>query len=1226
MSSRCRLIADASATPEKSGIADYSAELVPQLARFYDVEVIVAQERVSAPWIEANLPLRSLDWFEAHADQFDRLLYHFGNSPMHRHMFALLERHPGIVVLHDFYLCNVLHHLEHTGYLPGAFGRALYHAHGFFAFADRQAIGLAPAVWKYPCNKAVLDQASGVIVHANYPRQLASQWYGPHSVAKWRTLPLLRGKDGAVERAAARRALGLAADAFVVCAFGMLGPTKLNDALLDAWLASPLAADPACRLIFVGANDPGAYGAKLLRQLAGSAGAGAAITGFVSHDDYARHLAASDAAVQLRTQSRGETSAAILDCLLHGVPTIANAHGSSAELPDAVLCKLPDQFTQGELVDALVRLRTSAKLRAALSASALDYIEREHAPEAVGRQYHAAIEDLAGRDQRARLARALVALAPAAADLTELALAVGANAPREGPRQLLVDISALVRSDLKTGIQRVVRSVLKALLEAPPAGYRVEPVYSAGAGAPYRYARHYMAGELGAGELGLDDAPVDAGPGELFLGLDLFTHGTCQNQARLQHMRARGVQVYFVVYDILPLLRPAAFPAGAEADFQAWLPTVAAVSDGLVCISRVVADDVARFLEARPAPARRPLRLGYFHLGADIAASIPSAGLPEAAEQILEQVAARPSMLMVGTLEPRKGHAQALAAFELLWAEDVPVNLVIVGKAGWMVEALVARLRQHPARGSKLFWLEGASDEMLLKLYGAAACLLAASEAEGFGLPLIEAAQHALPIVARRLPVFQEVAAEHAYYFDASNAPELAAALRAWLALRRDGAAPGSAALPWLDWNESTAELRNCIIEQRWYRTLFPAAPCEPDEPADPDEPCEPAEPAEPPAGAGQRQLLVDVSAIVRNDLHTGIERVVRAQLGALLHQRPAGWRVEPVYLSDAGGSWHYRYARRYARELFGAAARGGPDSAFEPAAGDLLYCPDFCPDALLEAAAQGLYAQWRARGVQLNFLIHDLLPISQPAFFPEPAAALHARWLGALAAHADRLICISQAVADELAQWLRAAQVARTPSIAVLHHGADLEATAPSAGLPPDAEATLAHLAEGATFLMVGTLEPRKGHLQALRAFEHLWRAGSTARLVIVGREGWHGLPEHQRRTIPHLLHRLRHHPERGQRLFWLADISDEYLQRLYQGADCLLVASEGEGFGLPLIEAARAGLPILARELPVFREVAGQAATYFSGLDAADLAAALGRWLALREQGATPAPGALP
>ena len=1198
--------------PERSGIADYSAELVPELARYYDIDLVVSQAQVNDPWIEANLPLRSVEWFDAHAQDYDRVLYHFGNSPMHQHMFGLLERHPGIVVLHDFYLGNIVHHLEHTGYAPGAFQQALYHSHGFAAFADQRKIGVNASVWKYPCNKALLDQASGVIVHARYPAQLAEQWYGSSGVAKWRTLPLLRARHPGGERAAARAALNLAPTDIVVCSFGLLGPTKRNDALLAAWLASPLAQDPNCRLVFVGAPDPGAYGRDFARQIEqASCARPVEVTGFVEHDVYRSWLAAVDCAVQLRIQSRGETSAAILDCLLYGVPAIANAHGSSAELPDDVLVKLADDFSSAELAAALALLRDDAGLRAALSKRAGDYIDAGHSPAHVGRQYVAAIEHFAGAGG-ADLPAAIARIAPPDADLADVARAIGANARPHGPRQLLVDISAMVQFDLRTGIQRVVRSVLKALLEDTPAGFRVEPVYSAGGGAPYRYARRYMADMLGIEGWQLDDAPVDALQGDLFLGLDLATHGTRLNEARLQQFRNRGVQIYFVVYDILPILKPQMFPPSAEADFQAWLPMIARVADGLVCISRAVADEVADYLAALEAPQRRPLQIGWFHLGADIDSSEPSAGLPAAANDILAQLAAHPSVLMVGTLEPRKGHAQALAAFELLWARGVDVNLVIVGKQGWMVESTVARLRQNPRAGKQLFWLEGASDEMLLKLYGSAQVLLAASEGEGFGLPLIEAAQHGIAIIARDLPVFREVAGEHAYYFDGEAPEALADALWAWLRLQADGEAPLSTGMPWLTWSAATAQLRSCLLQQRWHRTLYHSEAVETVEAVEAPLPA--------PAAGAVRQLLVDVSAISRADLQTGIERVVRAQLHALLVNPPPGWRVEPVFLNFEAGQWRYRYAREYAERVLAGAGGTLEEYVVSVTPGDVLYSPDYFPEGVTGAAAQGLYAQWRAAGVEVNFLIHDLLPLLRPEFFPERAEQVHRRWLGAIAANADRLVCISYAVAEQTAAWLDAAGNPQPVSIAVLHHGADLAASVPSAGLPADIEATLSQLATAPVFLMVGTIEPRKGHLQALSAFEQLWREGSDAMLVIVGKEGWTGLPENQRRTIPHVVHRLRHHPELGKRLLWLSGISDEYLERLYGVADCLLAPSEGEGFGLPLIEAAQCGLPILARDLPVFREVAREHASYFSGLAPADLARAINAWLALDADGQAP------
>ena len=203
---------------------------------------------------------------------------------------------------------------------------------------------------------------------------------------------------------------------------------------------------------------------------------------------------------------------------------------------------------------------------------------------------------------------------------------------------------------------------------------------------------------------------------------------------------------------------------------------------------------------------RRPA-VHWFHLGADLEHSAPSTGWPEAYAKVTDATDARPTFLMVGTLEPRKGHAQALTAFEALWADGHALNLVIVGKSGWLVDDLIERIRSHPENGTKLFWLNGASDECLEDLYGRATCLLAASEAEGFGLPLIESARRGLPILARDLPVFREVAGSAAYYFADNGDVGLSVSIARWLLLYEEGKAPTPDALAWLTWQQSASQL-----------------------------------------------------------------------------------------------------------------------------------------------------------------------------------------------------------------------------------------------------------------------------------------------------------------------------------------------------------------------------------------------------------------------------------
>ncbi|MYN39725.1 glycosyltransferase [Duganella sp. FT109W] len=381
-------------------------------------------------------------------------------------------------------------------------------------------------------------------------------------------------------------------------------------------------------------------------------------------------------------------------------------------------------------------------------------------------------------------------------------------------RQLLVDLSVLVHQDDHSGIQRLARNLLQALQAAPPAGYVIAPVYDAGG--YYAYAEQLAPAADGAARA------IQVRAGDIFLGLDLCPDQLPHNRAVLDDLRRHGVRLYFVVYDLLPLLMPAMFIEGAAPWFARWLDTVAATADGLLCISHTVADELCGWLEQQRIARAGTLRVAAFPLGADFehdpAAALPAHTAVSAEEQrVLDQLALAPTLLMVGTLEPRKMHHAALDAFEQLWAAGTPAQLVIVGKPGWMTETLAARIEAHPERGQRLFWLRHAGDATLRQLYRRSTALLAASAGEGYGLPLIEAAHHGLPIIARDIPVFREVCGDHAWYFD-GDAATLAAALTEWLVLHAAGRAPASAALPRHDWADSARALSSLLLDEQGWR------------------------------------------------------------------------------------------------------------------------------------------------------------------------------------------------------------------------------------------------------------------------------------------------------------------------------------------------------------------------------------------------------------------------
>lgn len=373
------------------------------------------------------------------------------------------------------------------------------------------------------------------------------------------------------------------------------------------------------------------------------------------------------------------------------------------------------------------------------------------------------------------------------------------------PKQLFVDISELVHQDAKTGIQRVVRSVLAEFLENPPTGFRVEPVY-ARVDQGYRYARQFTWRVAGGNIPKGPDEPIVANKGDVFLGLDLQPHVVLRQEDFYAYLQAVGVKTHFVVYDVLPILMPHYFPKGTAKIYRQWLATLAQAT-GVMCISRAVAAELTDWLKQHDPARLSTSKIGWFHLGADVSSSLPSKGLPITATIVFEKLRQRPTFLMVGTLEPRKGHAQTLQAFEQLWHDNMDLNLVIVGKQGWMMEDLCNRICLHKEYTHRLFWLDRISDEYLEQIYAASTCLIAASEGEGFGLPLIEAAHFNLPLIVRDIPVFREVAEDHAFYFSGTNHNILALAVADWLQLFAEGNAPSSVNISRLTWKKSTEDL-----------------------------------------------------------------------------------------------------------------------------------------------------------------------------------------------------------------------------------------------------------------------------------------------------------------------------------------------------------------------------------------------------------------------------------
>lgn len=509
--------------PDRSGIADYSAELLPHLIKHYRVEVVRTSEDVSDHWIASTIPIRSVAWFLENATQFERVIYHFGNSVFHGHMFELIEKIPGVLVLHDFFLNDLLRAMDANHQQSGLLARHLYESHGYKALRQsEEPTAKSDTSVEFPCSGQPISSSLGVIFHSQYAASLAAQWYGLKP-AFYAIAPLARSSELMPDRGKSRARLAIKEEDFVVCSFGIVDPRKLHHHLVDAWLESDLAKDPQCQLLLIGEYPINDYGNKLKRLIGEHPYGGTIrIVGWVGADDYQSYLAAADVGVQLRTSARGETSAAVLDCMNHGLATVVNANGSMAELNEACVLKLPDMFSQEQLVSALERLWRDQELRSNISRNAQQEVRLRHNPQVCSESYSEAIERF--YSSAPAMAYSLPNMigtirdgSPLASDFIALAQCIEDSYPLPCKQhQVLIDITHFLGTEHGSTRHSLLVNALSNCLSGCPRGWRVEPVYTIDE-SPYRYARRFTGELLDLSQVPLDDTSVRCKAGDILV-------------------------------------------------------------------------------------------------------------------------------------------------------------------------------------------------------------------------------------------------------------------------------------------------------------------------------------------------------------------------------------------------------------------------------------------------------------------------------------------------------------------------------------------------------------------------------------------------------------------------------------------------------------------------------------------------------------------------------------
>jgi glycosyltransferase involved in cell wall biosynthesis len=259
------------------------------------------------------------------------------------------------------------------------------------------------------------------------------------------------------------------------------------------------------------------------------------------------------------------------------------------------------------------------------------------------------------------------------------------------------------------------------------------------------------------------------------------------------------------------------------------------------------------------------------------------------------------------------------------------------------------------------------------------------------------------------------------------------------------------------------------------------------------------------------------------------------------------------------------------------------------PRAGDILFTPAYWHDVDAE-----VYRNIRSTGAKIVVLVHDILPIIFDRFYPAPWCYEFKANVIAAFSYADAFFCVSNFTRSALIEF-GTRQKQKVPPVMTAYNGFEPLVERNALETPEFREnrsflqrthVNAAFAGHSRPFIMVGSIEPKKGHIPTIKCFEAIWRAGHTRNLVIIGRRGWLD------QAIVDEIERSAYY---GEKLFWFSDFDDFDLAQAYSRSHALIFSSFGEGFGIPMIEASYFAKPTVVLDTPIAREVLGESGLYF-------------------------------
>lgn len=328
--------------PIKSGVSDYSEELLEYLSGYSRIDLFVDDYRPSTPWLADSFKIHNYRRiFENHGmNDYDINIYHMGNNDNHSYIHSVLLEYPGLVVLHE----PMLHHFVFSQTVGNHRLKAYLREIDYCYKSGRQAVVKATleerdesSWYEYPLVDRIVDSSLGVIVHSRFARKavlevnprarvrIIPHHYAPPVAEQMRSPELIR------------QILGIRKDEFLVGSLGYITDNKRTDVLLHA-LAGLKEQGLRARLLMVGKALPGCEVLRHVEELGLTEEV--IVTGFVDTRTFREYLNVPDVFVALRYPSAGETSGSVIKMMGTGKPVILSDHYAFSEFPDDCCVKI----------------------------------------------------------------------------------------------------------------------------------------------------------------------------------------------------------------------------------------------------------------------------------------------------------------------------------------------------------------------------------------------------------------------------------------------------------------------------------------------------------------------------------------------------------------------------------------------------------------------------------------------------------------------------------------------------------------------------------------------------------------------------------------------------------------------------------------------------------------------------------------------------------------------